>query len=146
LITTMTTNCIGPQRPIQNGSLYTYVKNTGVYSCPDDSQGNNKTVSYSMNSSVSGDSLAAFESPSSCVLMIDEGDFTKSGYASNLNDGNFQAPTTSGGTPDTTDVFNFDRPTAIHSGGANFAYGDGHVKWHRVEQMKVTDFDPTYSD
>jgi prepilin-type N-terminal cleavage/methylation domain-containing protein/prepilin-type processing-associated H-X9-DG protein len=58
------------------GAIYPYVKSTGVYHCPDDSNTqqivNGVTlypVSYALNLKAATDSLSLWEEPSECVLM-----------------------------------------------------------------------------
>ncbi|MDQ2688542.1 MAG: DUF1559 domain-containing protein, partial [Armatimonadota bacterium] len=72
--TTTTPTCSAAQQPVPNGALYTYVKSAQVYRCPSDPLANQKTLSYSMNSNLSGVSLAAVQAPAGCVLLVDESD------------------------------------------------------------------------
>lgn len=56
------------------GQIYTYVKSTGVYKCPDDSTPNNGNavpVSYAMNEYVSSLALAQFAAPASTALACE---------------------------------------------------------------------------
>jgi prepilin-type N-terminal cleavage/methylation domain-containing protein/prepilin-type processing-associated H-X9-DG protein len=152
-ITTATSACASNLLPVPNGSIYPYVKSTQVYKCPDDSQADTKTLSYSMNSNLcpsttSGTqtitnpiSIALIQAPANCVLLIDESDDNEWGSGiSGLNNGNFAAPKSnnSDGSPAWGD-----HPTKRHSDGANFAYNDGHVKFSRPERMTAANFDPT---
>jgi prepilin-type N-terminal cleavage/methylation domain-containing protein/prepilin-type processing-associated H-X9-DG protein len=147
-ITKDTYACDRSKQPVPNGSLYSYVKNTQVYICTSDGGGQDKTLSYAMNSNLSGQGLPQLQAPSNCVLLVDEG--TNQRYLSNLDDGNFQAPIGPTNTG-ASDVFlgspdgKANVPSRVHNGGANFAYGDGHVKWHKPEQMKIAAFDPSAS-
>jgi prepilin-type N-terminal cleavage/methylation domain-containing protein/prepilin-type processing-associated H-X9-DG protein len=116
--------------PIQvdQGAIYPYVKSKAVYVCPDDSVPR-RQLSYSMNqyigftASVTGYpapvqatqqhpfSIAQADHPSTTILLIDE--------QATLNDGNF-APCA-------------DKPSRVHTGGANFCFLDGHAKWRRPD-------------
>ena len=60
------------------GQVYSYVKSTGVYKCPDDSTTQTTAsgatfapVSYAFNSNAKGKPLAAFASPASTVLLCE---------------------------------------------------------------------------
>ncbi len=60
------------------GQVYTYVKATGVYKCPDDSTGiagNSQPVSYALNQSMRGGgpggALASQQAPASTVLLCE---------------------------------------------------------------------------
>jgi prepilin-type N-terminal cleavage/methylation domain len=125
-ITEETNLCSETVWPVRNGSLYAYVKNEKVYTCPSDPFSDAKTLSYSMNALFNYEPLAVVESPSRTPLIIDESE--------TLNDGYFSPPDENGYTTD--------RPTLKHSEGANFAFADGHSKWHRPEQLTLFHFDP----
>ena len=110
------------------GVLYPYVKSSQVYVCPDDTQGDTRHLSYSMNQymgynppSNGPTSLAIVDTPATTILLIDE--------QLTLNDGNFNPCK--------------DRPSRVHTGGANFAFGDGHAKWRRPEQLTEQDYWPS---
>jgi prepilin-type N-terminal cleavage/methylation domain-containing protein/prepilin-type processing-associated H-X9-DG protein len=133
-----TRNCVGASQPIRNGALFTYTKEVHVYTCPSDRYKDSKTLSYSVNGRLDGTGLAAVQAATQCILLIDE--------SSTLNDGYFTAPM---GNPPPNDSqylgpFLTERPTRQHNGGANFAFVDGHSKWRRPEQVKATDFDPSF--
>ena len=60
------------------GQIYTYVKSTGVYKCPDDSTGvqaNNgytaSPVSYAFNANATQSTLSQFNAPASSVLLCE---------------------------------------------------------------------------
>ncbi len=160
--------------------VYTYVKSTGVFKCPDDPtanatglEGNNETdvpVSYGMNSNLGPATLAQVNAPASTVLLFEtqgaQADITNSlndvgsvypSYASpsgNGGDGNpatqvgyldwsknakyvCGATSTLGmGSPPRTDATSSATGSTgpyiaapVHTGGANFAFTDGHVKY-----------------
>ena len=105
----------------ERGSLEPYIKNRGIFQCP--SGARNLGNSYAINSLLSratsiptffsGISLAALSQPSSTFFLVEEGGDEDH--------------------PDTTDdayynVF-VNVLTERHQGGANFLYGDGHVKY-----------------
>jgi prepilin-type N-terminal cleavage/methylation domain-containing protein/prepilin-type processing-associated H-X9-DG protein len=131
---TVARTCAAAQLPAPNGSVYPYVKNTQVYKCPSDTLADQKTISYSMNSLLSGAADAAIQAAAGCVLLVDEG--------ASLNNGNFQAPTTNNATGSAFYSPEPDTPTTRHSGGAVFAFADGHSKWNRPDRMKKENFDP----
>jgi prepilin-type N-terminal cleavage/methylation domain-containing protein/prepilin-type processing-associated H-X9-DG protein len=114
----------------ERGAIWPYVKSLQVYVCPDDPNGATKQLSYSMNQYIgsvapigSGSAggvpasvlhpmtMALADHPSTTILLIDE--------QLTLNDGNF-APCA-------------DKPSRVHTGGANFALLDGHAKWRRPD-------------
>ncbi|MGI4790863.1 MAG: DUF1559 domain-containing protein [Janthinobacterium lividum] len=56
------------------GEIYSYVKSTGVYKCPDDStavSGNLVPVSYAMNTYEAGEALAQLTAPASTVMAYE---------------------------------------------------------------------------
>jgi prepilin-type N-terminal cleavage/methylation domain-containing protein/prepilin-type processing-associated H-X9-DG protein len=134
-ITTATSACATAQLPVRNGSLYAYVKNEQVYKCPSDPLANQKTLSYSMNTLLSGASDASIQAPAGCILLVDEG--------TSLDNGNFDSPTQD--NPDGSPMWiGFpDTPTTRHTDGAVFAFYDGHSKWYRPERLKSANFDPS---
>jgi len=107
---------------IIDGAIYPYVKNTQVFICPSDSNGRLNQLSYSMNSMASLKGLSDAFQPAITIMLIDE--------STTLNDGNFVSVLCG-----SSDV-----PSFIHLEGANFAYLDGHVKWHRSDQLTKNDY------
>ncbi len=93
------------------GSIYPFVKSTGVYVCPDDSGGQVTGDSYAMNSCVAsinrdpspggyvriGKNLSQFDNPSGILLFCEE--FSGGATAGSTNDGYFN-----GATPDHVNV------------------------------------------
>jgi len=59
------------------GEIYSYVKSTGVYACPDDTDPK-PTVSYEMNSNTLQQPLASLTAPASTVLLYEN--FGMTGY------------------------------------------------------------------
>ena len=135
ITTAVAATCTAAQLPAPNGAVYPYVKNTQVYKCPSDPMADQKTISYSMNSLLSGVADAAIQASAGCVLLVDEG--------ASLNNGNFLAPTTNTATGSAFYSPEPDTPAARHSGGGVFAFADGHSKWSRPERMKKENFDPS---
>ena len=133
--TTVSKACTAAQLPVPNGGLYPYVKNMQVYKCPSDPLADQKTLSYSMNSNLSGATDARIEAPAGCVLLVDE--------SATLDNGNFKAP--SADNPDGSPNYapDPDTPTTRHTEGAVFAFEDGHSKWYRPERLKSANFDPS---
>ncbi|BDI29839.1 hypothetical protein CCAX7_18900 [Capsulimonas corticalis] len=132
-----TSACPSNQLPVQNGALYPYVKSAQVYKCPSDSNADGDTISYTMNSRLSGMTDASVQAPSGCILLVDENTVTGLGHV--LDNGNFAAPTTdlASGAPNWNDL-----PTNRHTDGAVFSFYDGHSKWMRPERLKSANFDP----
>jgi prepilin-type N-terminal cleavage/methylation domain-containing protein/prepilin-type processing-associated H-X9-DG protein len=108
--------------PVDQGALYSYVKNAQVYVCPSDANGRVKRLSYSMNSACNFQALAAARTVSTTPLFVDE--------SATLNDGYFAYGGNTGG----------DIPSLIHNDGANLCFLDGHVKWAKRTQMTVLDW------
>jgi prepilin-type N-terminal cleavage/methylation domain-containing protein/prepilin-type processing-associated H-X9-DG protein len=116
-----------PYQP-ELGSIYPYVKSKGVYVCPSDSVGAAQGDSYAVNACAAatgtvgsvhqGKSLAAFDAPSSWVLLDEEA----------FGDSN------TGFTDDAYQTLSNTLSTR-HTGGSNFAFVDSHVKWYRPEQL-----------
>ena len=133
-----TSSCASSKLPVPNGSLYTYVKSTQVYKCPSDSNADHDTLSYTMNSRLSGMTDASVQAPSGCILLVDENTNAGSGHV--LDNGNFAAPTVdlASGAPSWNDL-----PTTRHTDGAVFSFYDGHSKWMRPERLKSANFDPS---
>ncbi len=106
------------------GTIYSYVRSTGVYICPDDStqQGN----SYAVNSVVSGANLSQLTAPASTLLFVEESD----GYNGGSDDGMDATPNLGTGLTDTI--------TKRHNGGAVYAMCDGHAKYYFTGKLDST--------
>ena len=109
------------------GSVFPYLKSTGVYVCPSDSDGRRSGDSYAVNSCTTlqdnlqphmGKSLAAFDAPASFALLGEEGEWT--------DDGNWW--------------YGSNELSTRHSDGSNLAFVDGHVKWYRPETVAAQRF------
>jgi len=123
-----TANNFDPTR----GSIYPYVKSRGVYVCPSDSNGALTGNSYAFNACTGtvgttlvafhqGLSDAAFSSPSSTILLGEEAEWN-------------------GSTDDGSSIYNAvsksgDSPTNRHTGGGNYTFVDGHVKFVRPDTL-----------
>jgi prepilin-type N-terminal cleavage/methylation domain-containing protein/prepilin-type processing-associated H-X9-DG protein len=125
--------CPRDAQPVPNGSLFSYVKNEQVYRCTSDPVADGKTLSYSMNSGLSEQGIAAIDQPARVPLLLDEESRDDGG----LNDGHFEKPDP--GNPAIGDT-----PSKRHNEGTIFAFADGHSKWHKPEQIKKEWYDPTY--
>ncbi|MEO7715397.1 MAG: DUF1559 domain-containing protein [Capsulimonas sp.] len=137
LIDNTASACASDKLPVPNGALYTYVKSTQVYKCPSDPNADRDTLSYTMNSRLSGMTDASVQAPSGCVLLIDENTAAGTGHV--LDNGNFLAPTVD--LPSGAPTWN-DLPATRHTDGAVFAFYDGHAKWYKPERLKAANFDP----
>jgi len=132
-----------------NGQIWPYVKNRGVYRCPSDPF--IRGVSYVYNQEIcwraggnpafNGPALNRIPEPAQCFLIVD------GGVGGNRNGGMYGLPAN---TPqdtwmqvdimcgDYTEPKVWDRISnrqecgRTHSGGANFGFADGHVKWARL--------------
>ena len=113
------------------GGLYPYLKSVQIFICPSDTKGTANGLSYTMNQRISQQSLAASFQPSITVLALDEGN--------TLDDGNFNAMIC--GIPGATNL-----PSFLHLEGFNSLYTDGHVKWHRPDQLTKNDIRYQSSD
>jgi prepilin-type N-terminal cleavage/methylation domain-containing protein/prepilin-type processing-associated H-X9-DG protein len=131
-ITEQTRFCSRETLPIENGALYSYVKNAGVYRCPSDGWGDEKTLSYSMNELLDGQGLPQVQSTSRCIFLVDE--------SKTLNDGLFALPVGAITIEPGGDMFTVDKPTTQHNGGGNYLFVDGHGKWRKPSQIVPDDF------
>lgn len=128
---------------IEDGVLWTYVysglkrgqampdkwyssASNNVYLCPSAGPVEKKRgLSYSMNWNLDSDPsgvtmeegvrLSRIKNPTRCVLLVDEG--------SELNDGYYHES-------------DFPNQGNLHTGGANLAFCDGHVKWLAVREVQ----------
>ncbi len=118
------------------GSIYSFVKSTGVYLCPDDSPGQTAGDSYAASSCLftptiagtalaPGKSLAVFDNPSGTMLLCEEASGLATGTT---NDANFLNDQTAAATG----VANGDNISLRHTGGCNVAFIDGHSKYFLV--------------
>ena len=135
LITKDTSACTQAQQPIQLGSIYSYVKNTRVYVCPSDSEADNRTLSFAMNSLLGEQGLPQVRAASDCILLVDE----ESGA---VDDGYFGAPTSDKPTGGADFAGQNDQPGTRHNKGGIYAYVDGHAKWSLPSQIKAANFIP----
>ena len=98
------------------GSIYSYVKNSQIYVCPDDTVGSANKDSYAINGCIPNKSLSGFDDTALWMLLSEEatgGSSTDDGYQQ-IGDNGFS-----------------DR----HFSGSDLAFVDGHVKWIKAEEI-----------
>ncbi len=157
--------------------VYSYVKSTGVYKCPDDPtpnatnlEGHNETdvpVSYGLNSNLGQASLAQINASASTVLLFEtqgaQADITNPNNDQGNTFGVYASPIGSGGDSATlagyldwsknakyvcgiSNTVGMGNPARgatgylanpVHTGAANFAFADGHVKYTRGNQISA---------
>lgn len=110
------------------GSVYTYVKSTQVYLCPDDSLGKSDEDSYAINSCAAspnringlrpGKNLSQFDSPASMMLLGEEAALINNTDTSSTNDGYLNYTT--------------DSVSTRHTNGSNVLFVDGHAKYYHM--------------
>jgi prepilin-type N-terminal cleavage/methylation domain-containing protein/prepilin-type processing-associated H-X9-DG protein len=146
------------------GQIYSYVKSTGVYACPDDPAAP-ATVSYAMNSLVVAKTNAYLNAPASTVLLYEQGNYvhgdttvdggtpgasSADGWNTGLSEvtyggtslvgNNSQGANYWAGNLGGCSTYSF---TIIHDSGSNFLAADGHVKFLRPEKVSPSNLPPT---
>jgi len=122
---------------VVHSSIYPYLKNAQVFTCPDDSQGQVTGDSYAYNSCLTspnqavalwpGKSSAAFDQPSNTLLLTEEG----KAAGTSTNDGLLNMNNTGGTNP----AFDWDGYSARHDAGACVLLLDGHMKWYPLSRL-----------
>lgn len=133
---------------LEQGSLYPYVPNTGVFHCPSDRSTVYGTTtvrnrSYSLDGTVNHPNgletgtvgptthLADIYPPSQTFVFIDEG-------SSTIDDGVFSIPPATSTTVVATGWGGSSVPTDQHNDGANLTFDDGHAEhWGWSGQITV---------
>jgi prepilin-type N-terminal cleavage/methylation domain-containing protein/prepilin-type processing-associated H-X9-DG protein len=142
------------------GQIYSYVKSTGAFKCPDDSaspvSSSTSVVSYCYNKNLTPNlgfsSIAGLTAPANTVLLCE---------AVGAGDVNLTNPPSSDTTsPDAFGIDNYDgsgqwdtgyllgtqakpwnnhikSPTGRHTDGSNFLLCDGHVKWLNISNVST---------
>ena len=107
-------------------AIYSYVNNTGVYLCPDETTTN--AVSYLNNNYLGLQSLSVINDPATLVLLMDGNDGMS-------NSKKATDPTTYGGLNEDYTLYcqayrvvDVDNKTPHHPQLANILFSDGHVK------------------
>ncbi|MFQ6130857.1 MAG: prepilin-type N-terminal cleavage/methylation domain-containing protein [Armatimonadota bacterium] len=95
---------------VSRGSIYPYTRNVEIYVCPDDNTRGG--CSYELNGYLRGAPLGIVRDAAGVLLLIEEE------YRGTANDGFFDVPCP-------------DHVTLRHNDGSNFAFVDGHAKWHK---------------
>jgi prepilin-type processing-associated H-X9-DG protein len=116
---------------VSQGGLYTYIKNSQIFVCPSDSQGQNNGASYAINGCAlspedaggfaAGKGEAAFEQTSLWMLFSEEGTISR---------------TTDDGYQKIENNTFSDR----HLEGSNIAFMDGHVKFQPLSRIAANQF------
>ena len=152
--------------------LYSNVKSTGVYMCPDDSTasmpntvngGTRVPISYAYNSNAVNSSLSQFQAPSSTVLLFEVSgaisDITRIGNGKGSGDTSVDNESAAGngsgvtlGGSDTYQTGPLGSPpktpsttsaTGRHTDGSDFLMSDGHVKWLRGTAISAGSNNPS---
>ena len=132
------------------GQIYSYVKATGVYACPEDSMAAPK-VSYEFNSALPAVALAQFSAPASTVVLYETSGVQVDSSATNpietaspTGDGiqsfTSSAPAAEGGTPATgatTGQLSTRHDNNAGSYSADYLAEDGHVKYVKLPQISA---------
>jgi len=119
---------------VTRGSVYPYIKNKGIYTCPSDGKGQNNGLSYAMNDCMHtvpvpfvgmsyGRPIADFKEPAGIMLLGEEGT-TQFLATDTTNDGGL--------------AFGYDTLSARHHGGSEVLFLDNHVKWYKLDQADKT--------
>ncbi len=127
-------NQIAKSYDVTKGSIYSYVKNAQIFSCPSDSQGRASGNSYAANSCVftgqalgfeTGKLLAAFDSPATFMM-----------YGEEAENGN----TFNSSTDDGYMLYQANSFSTRHTEGCTLSFVDGHTKWYRPDQIAASAF------
>lgn len=106
---------------VAGGAVFPYIKSTQIFVCPSARDGRETGLSYSMNCALSGGAEFAVQSTTEVALLVDEA-FPADAY--------FWA---------TDDVTSSDQMTAVHNGGGNIGFVDGHVKFYPFARFPAGD-------
>ena len=125
------------------GAIYSYVKNAQVFVCTDDTKGRFNGNSYAVNGCafsgsptpdvpfMYGKTLAAFDTTSSWILLLEECEDANDISGDSTDDGFFLPPTNGlGGNLIST----------RHIDGSNVTFMDGHAKYHRPGQIVASGY------
>ena len=108
------------------GSIYPYIKSTGVYVCPDDTSGQKN--SSAPNNNVTGVTLNQLTAPAATIAFVENRD----GYGGSTDDG------CDCGTYNNSPQGISDAITTRHNGGAVYAMCDGHAKYFFTGKLDST--------
>ncbi|HEY3330249.1 MAG TPA: type II secretion system protein [Capsulimonadaceae bacterium] len=128
---------------VTSSSIYSYIKSTKVFVCPDDVVGEVNGNSYAFNSCLAkpsdveavwpGKSLAAITDTTVTLMLTEEGDRWT---GKSTNDALFNMYNASY-TPSTPDVTGYDSGaySGRHNGGSDVLFVDSHVKWYNYSAL-----------
>ena len=154
--------------------IFTYVKSTNVYRCPDDNESSSTYLSYGMNIQIAGQSQAAFDDVTKSVMLFeaaavgyDPSDFAPGPAGGTDLSNSFAGNGLSGAADFTsqaaygyynTGVMNgapaniaggthgyYAYPQGLHTAGANFLFSDGHAKWFLPSKVSAGENNPVAS-
>lgn len=155
----------GTEASIENGTLYKYVKNSGLYKCPSDyNQFRNRSYSlnYFLNTGSNDTGYAGnvivnqwkiykvntIPRSAETISFVEEADPRSNGtiaggQATQWNEGGWEQNPTKAKLPSNW----IDTVVSWHRGGANFAFVDGHAeywKWNDRRTINYLQADPTW--
>ena len=115
----------GEKANVEGGALFNYVKESKVYYCPSNKDGEKKRLSYSMNCALAFLGGTRVTAPAEIVLLVDE-ENANDGYFYANDDGGTGSPASKSGS--STPTGSTDELTELHNGSGNLLFADGHVK------------------
>jgi prepilin-type N-terminal cleavage/methylation domain-containing protein/prepilin-type processing-associated H-X9-DG protein len=112
---------------IQDGALWPFVREVGLYECPAGYRG--ELMTYAMMISINGRSVdgspqfkrrSQVPQPTERLIFIDEGLSSPDAYSTRY-----------------TEAAWWDQPTTRHGDGTNFSFADGHAEYHKWRGLET---------